>query len=333
MLPIGDKLLPGFGGPAQELAPANLRDRQLTHLVASQLQCALATDALVGWPLLVLLVVLGERGEPIDYLKHRQEALRRLDALKAAGVLVVLVEPADHQFHGIVGPFGRAQDKIGDDLASHGVHQLGPASGPEAPAWKVPLQAAEYLGRSWHRSHIPIAQGYDLGIPPLGGALVLALEDAIDGLFQSHCFRVFLCVVSAIDPFDLLLRPLQGVEDAFMVGGLGEHLRHRLTEVPVQIGDNHPQLVPFGLELQQEGPRPMRACAAEEFHKALRMVWDESADSNNCSHPKQGRVDTLIGLPTPSAQWSELHNMLCSSEKISLRVVYLDYAQPLFKPS
>ncbi|MBC8264262.1 MAG: hypothetical protein H8E47_09090 [Anaerolineales bacterium] len=34
-LPIGDKLLPGFDGPAKELAPANLGDGQLVHLVAS----------------------------------------------------------------------------------------------------------------------------------------------------------------------------------------------------------------------------------------------------------------------------------------------------------
>jgi len=34
-LRIGDKLPPGFDGPAKELAPANLGDGQFVHLVAS----------------------------------------------------------------------------------------------------------------------------------------------------------------------------------------------------------------------------------------------------------------------------------------------------------
>ncbi|MFQ5857744.1 MAG: hypothetical protein ACE5LU_19230 [Anaerolineae bacterium] len=56
-LPVGDKLLYSFDRPAEELAATDVRDGQLAHLVAGQLQRAHATDAPVGRPLLVLLVV------------------------------------------------------------------------------------------------------------------------------------------------------------------------------------------------------------------------------------------------------------------------------------
>lgn len=58
--------------------------------------------------------------------------------------------------------------------AADGVHQLGP----------VLLQAVKDPGRFRHRRHILFALLLHLLIPPPSSALVPALEDVVDGLFQ-----------------------------------------------------------------------------------------------------------------------------------------------------
>jgi hypothetical protein len=61
-----------------------LGHRQLAHVVARQLQRALAPHA--------LLRVLRERAQPVAPLAHHQIALRRLDALEATVVVEVGLE-------------------------------------------------------------------------------------------------------------------------------------------------------------------------------------------------------------------------------------------------
>jgi len=74
--------------PVEQLAAAELGHGQLAHVVAGQLERALAPDA--------PLRVLRKRCQTVAPREHRQIALSRRSAVEAAEGLIVLREAPDH---------------------------------------------------------------------------------------------------------------------------------------------------------------------------------------------------------------------------------------------
>lgn len=64
-------------------------------IIASQLEGRLATNARLG--------IKRERGEAIQLLKNPEIGVGAFDGIKAAEVLVVLIEAADDEFSVVVG--------------------------------------------------------------------------------------------------------------------------------------------------------------------------------------------------------------------------------------
>ncbi len=208
-------------------------DGHLADVIASQLQGALAAD--VQFSPFHRPVVFGERGETIGQLKQMQILARRLDAVEAAHILVVLVKAADDQFHRVVGQ--------GDEGVLHRVDQLG----------VVAFQEVEDALRFRHLGHILLFQGHHFPIAFVDRLLALGLEDFVDLFLQSHGFGMGLGVIVAVDLLDQSLRPLQGVEDALVMRCARENGLNGLGVVLIHIGDDDLGGVALGLERLQEG--------------------------------------------------------------------------------
>ena len=81
-VPIGDTVRESRSGPLESQPAQEVDNGENLDIIACQLQRALAADR--------LLSVIGEGGEPVDPLEHRQVDASRLDAHEAAEGLVVL---------------------------------------------------------------------------------------------------------------------------------------------------------------------------------------------------------------------------------------------------
>ena len=109
--------------PEDAEAGAEGRHGQAADVIASELEGAVVADSGLG--------VGREGSEAIDLFEDGEVSVGRLERLKAAEGLVMLVETSDHEFDGVVGG--------GDGVIANAVDQFGPVAFEEVKACPEPV--------------------------------------------------------------------------------------------------------------------------------------------------------------------------------------------------
>ena len=103
-------------------------------VITGQLQRGFAADA--------RLCILGERCEAIDFLEHTEVALGALKVIKAAEILIVLIEATNNQFDGVICGW--------DSIAANRIEQFGPVVFQEienSDGWRGGLDVGIFEGQ------------------------------------------------------------------------------------------------------------------------------------------------------------------------------------------
>ncbi len=160
-------------GPVEAQAVSESRHRQLTDVITSEFQRALAANG--------ELSIVGKRGEAVDLLEYGQEALGGVDAVEAAEGWIVLVKATNNQFDGIVG--------LGNEVAFDGIDQFRPVS----------LQEIKDGGSFRLLSPIFLTQSQDLFVAFLGGAFGFGPENLNAGRAEGLDLGLAVSIPPALD--------------------------------------------------------------------------------------------------------------------------------------
>ena len=200
---------------------------QLTNIITSQLERALAPD--IG------LSVVGEGGETIQFFKDSQIKLSRLDTVETTESLIMAVKATNDHLDRIVG--------LGDEPTFNSIDQFGPMMLQEIEN-SVGLRVV--LDKMFPPSH-------DLEIAFVSGPLSFGLENTSNLLAELEHLRLSEAIIRAIEAATGGADILQGMEDTFVMDGLGKDPDNIVAVVLAQVGDDDPRLITFGVQGQQKG--------------------------------------------------------------------------------